>query len=93
MVFAWTNNIDSLFIWELIIAIGCGVTTVYLFERWVILYRTWRAYSVQRNKTRLVEQILPDRAKLVAAVRAATTEPEVLLPHASVAPPTSVDAV
>lgn len=92
LVFAVTNNVDSLFIWELIIAIGCGVTTVYLFERWVILYRTWRAYSVQRNKTRLVEQILPDRAKLVAAVRAATTEPEVVVPRSAVIAGQTADA-
>jgi 1-acyl-sn-glycerol-3-phosphate acyltransferase len=67
-VFAWINRIGSYFVWEMLVAAGCGVATVVLFEQWVRLYRTWRAFDVQRNSERLVEQILPDRDRLVDTV-------------------------
>jgi 1-acyl-sn-glycerol-3-phosphate acyltransferase len=67
-VFAWINRVDDPFVWEMLVAAACGGATVWLFEQWVRLYRTWRAFDVQRNSQRLVEWILPDREALVDAV-------------------------
>lgn len=67
-IFAWVNRVDSHVVWEMLVAAGCGAATVWLFEQWVRLYRTWRAFTVQRNSRRLVELILPDREALVDTV-------------------------
>jgi 1-acyl-sn-glycerol-3-phosphate acyltransferase len=68
IIFARVNQLDSWFLWEIAVAAGCGAATVFLFERWLVLYRSWRSFDVQRNSHRLVTQILPDREALVDSV-------------------------
>jgi hypothetical protein len=68
IVFAQVNQLDNWLLWEVAVAAGCGAATVFLFDRWLGLYRSWRSFDVHRNSQRLVAQILPDRDALVDSV-------------------------
>ena len=49
-----------------------GLATVWLVERWWSLIRDWGAWATLRNRRALVDQLLPDRVAVVAAVAQVT---------------------